>query len=312
MMNEYHEFLQSKRTVAPSSGIEVALEDIHPQLFPFQKSLVKWSLWKGRSALFTDTGTGKTFCQLSWASLIHAYTGGDILILAPLAVTHQTKAEGAKLGIPVHICREQADVRPGINITNYEMLHHFDASHFIGIVLDEASVLKNYMGKIKRTLVEVFSSTPYKLACTATPAPNDHMEIGNQSEFLGVMDSSVMLMRWFINDTMQNGHYRLKGYAQKDFWRWVASWAMSMHTPSDIGFSDEGFILPALQITHRYVETDLTVGVEEGQLFRAPEMSATTLHREMRITAADRAQAVANLINGNDDTWIAWCNTNYE
>jgi DNA modification methylase len=237
--------------------------------------------------------------QLEWANIVHRHTGGDVLLLAPLAVASQTIAEGVKLGIPVHLCRTQADVQPGLNITNYEMLSHFDTSHFVGVVLDESSILKSYMGKTKRALVEAFQNTPYRLCCTATPAPNDMMEIGNHSEFLGVMPSSEMLMRWFINDTMQNGHYRLKGHATKDFWEWVASWAISIKKPSDLGYSDDGFALPELRIHHRYIETDITIGREEGHLFRAPMMSATNLHKEMRITAADRAQAVADLVNAS-------------
>ena len=309
---DYNAFLAGKRAIAPSSGIDVPIEAIHEKLFPFQRQLVQWALRKGRAALFEDCGLGKTLQQLEWGRHVHQHTGGDILILAPLAVASQTVAEGRKIGIDVHSCRSQDDVKPGLNITNYEMLAHFDANHFSGVILDESSILKSYMGKTKRALVDAFSETPYRLCCTATPAPNDVMEIGNHAEFLGVMPSSEMLMRWFINDTMQSGHYRLKGHAEKDFWQWVASWAISLRKPSDLGYSDDGFALPELQITHHYVETDIMIGVEEGQLFRAPTMSATTLHKEMRLTAADRAQAVADIVNGSDETWVIWCNTNYE
>lgn len=309
---DYNAFLQQKRTVAPSSGIDVPLDVLHPMLFDFQRVIVAWALRKGRAALFADCGLGKTLMQLEWAKHIHLHTGKDILILAPLAVASQTASEGVKIDIAVHICRSQEDVKPGVNITNYEMMSHFDASHFVGVVLDESSILKSYMGKTKRALVEAFANTPYRLCCTATPAPNDVMEIGNHSEFLGVMPSSEMLMRWFINDAMKSGHYRLKGHAEKDFWAWVASWAISLRKPSDIGFPDSGFVLPELHITRRYVETDLTEGAEEGQLFRTAQMSATTLHKEMRLTAAGRAQAVATLVNGSTETWAVWCNTNYE
>jgi len=311
-MLDYQTFLASKRTVAQTSGLEVSLEDIHPMLFDWQKVIVQWALKKGRCALFADCGMGKSFMQLEYGRLVHKYTNGDILILAPLGVVHQTISEGRKLGIQVHPCRSQADVKSGINISNYEMLQHFDPSHFVGVIPDESSILKSYMGKTKRALVDSFSSTPYRLACTATPAPNDHMELGNHSEFLGIMPSSEMLMRWFINDTMSNGKYRLKGHASKDFWEWVASWAVSIRRPSDLGFSDDGFVLPELQIIYRYVKTDITQDVPEGQLFRLPTMSATSLHKEMRITSADRAQSVADLVNNSDETWVIWCNTNYE
>lgn len=672
----YATFLQTKKAVVQSVGIDVSLEDIHPTLFPFQRALVQWALRKGRAALFADCGLGKTFMQLEWASIVGQHTSGDVLILAPLAVASQTAVEGAKLGIEVHPCRSQEDVKAGINIANYEMLQHFDAGHFTGVVLDEcfapdtpidtphgpipikeirvgdsifnasgidavsdvhrrevqyavritvngspvisspnhpyltqrgwvgaqdlvpsdrlmetvqavrmvqrnddptipqleqpsvlqrvllsnmahesaggtrtslpgkhapketagmrmvqpplrsgeranlqaflrdillsemadeptrtcresaytgnseeawreegcvvcvgqsegtsrkragrltesdgqssvqveslpkierdepqtfrawgqwnrtdnptadidgcswkrmgsgvclvigqvdsglshelqdrhrqsqaqncyrggwriasrsqgsrseegceagfarvdslevleqghpelerlrdadgriylydlgatrhpsfsingllvhnSSILKSYMGKTKRALVDAFANTPYRLCCTATPAPNDVMEIGNHSELLGIMPSSEMLMRFFINDTMKSGHYRLKGHAQKDFWEWVASWAISLRKPSDIGYSDSGFVLPELEVQHRYVETDITIGTEDGQLFRAPIMSATNLHKEMRLTVADRAQAVADMVNASNETWVVWCNTNYE
>lgn len=311
-MTNYDTFLQSKRATTQATGIDIPLSALSEQLFPFQRDIVQWALRKGRVAIFAECGLGKTFMQLSYGDIVHRETGGDLLILAPLAVASQTVAEGAKLGIAVQYCRTQADVKPGLNITNYEMLEHFDPSHFIGVICDESSILKSYMGKTKRALVDAFASTPYRLCCTATPAPNDVMEIGNHAEFLGIMPAPEMLMRWFINDTMASGHYRLKGHAQKDFWAWVASWAISLCKPSDLGYSDEGFALPELIIRRHYVEVDITIGVEQGQLFRAPMMSATNLHKEMRLTCADRAQAVADLVNGSDETWAVWCNTNYE
>src|SRR6266516_3404193 len=231
--NDYSTFLQSKRIVAQQSGISVDLDAIHPRLFDFQRVLVQWALRKGRAALFAECGLGKTFMQLEWARLVHEHSGGDVLILAPLAVASQTIAEGVKLDIVVHPCRSQADVRPGLNIANYEMLAHFDTSHFTGIVLDESSILKSYMGKTKRALVDAFARTPYRLCCTATPAPNDVMEIGNHSEFLGIMPSSEMLMRWLINDTIQHGHDALEGHGEKDRGRWVGPWAISLRKPSD-------------------------------------------------------------------------------
>jgi DNA modification methylase len=309
---KYSEFLATKSVTAPSSGIEVALNDIHPILFDFQKQLVQWALCKSQAAIFADCGLGKTLMQLEWARIVCQSTGGAVLILAPLAVASQTVTEGRKIGVEVRLCREQSDVRAGINICNYEMLQHFSPDCFVGVVLDESSILKSYMGKTKRQLVDVFAHTLYKLCCTATPAPNDHMELGNHSEFLGIMPSPEMLMRFFINDTMANGHYRLKGHAVADFWSWVASWAISLKKPSDLGYSDEGFALPELLVKHCYVGTDITASVPDGQLFRAPTMSATTIHKEGRLTVTARAQAVADMVNGSDDTWAIWCNTNYE
>lgn len=308
----YEAFLQSKKAVTHAAGIDVELSAINEKLFPFQRDIVAWALRKGRAAIFAECGLGKSFMQLEWGRLVSEHANGDVLILAPLAVASQTVSEGAKLGIAVTLCRSQADVRPGLNIANYEMLEHFDASRFVGVILDESSILKSFTGKTKLALVNAFTSTPYRLCCTATPAPNDVMEIGNHAEFLGIMPSSEMLMRWFINDTMKSGHYRLKGHATKDFWAWVASWGISLRRPSDLGYPDDGFALPELVIKRHYVETDISIGVEQGQLFRAPTMSATTLHKEMRLTVADRAQAVAEMVNGSSETWAVWCNTNYE
>ncbi len=250
--------------------------------------------------------------QLVWATEVCRHTGGDVLIFCPLAVAHQTRDEAwNKLGLVITVCRTQADVEPGVNITNYEMLSHFDAAHFSGVVLDESSVLKNYTGKVKQDLIDIFSQTPYRLCCPATPAPNDHMELGNHAEFLGIMPSNEMLMRWFINDTMQMGHYRLKGHAETDFWNWVATWAITIEKPSDLGYSDDGFLLPPLSIRHEVVEVDRTID-RGNQLIRTPTMSATTMHKEMRLTAAARATCVANTVNASTEAWAVWCNTNYE
>ncbi len=308
----YAAFLAGKHVRADWQGFEVAPDALPAAMFAFQRQTTLWALRKGRAALFLDCGLGKSLCQLAWAREVCRHTGGNVLILAPLAVAAQTRDEGEKFGIPVTICRTQEDVRPGINITNYEMLAHFDAAAFAGVVLDESGILKNYTGKVKQALVTAFADTPYKLCCTATPAPNDHIELGNHSEFLGIMPSYEMLTRWFINDAKETGVYRLKGHAEADFWRWVASWAVCVRTPSDLGYPDDGFVLPALELRHETVRLDLTVGAEDGQLFRAPTMNATTLHREMRLTAAARAERVAEIVNASDETWVVWCHTDYE
>lgn len=307
----YESFLATKAVTAPATGFQVAYDDINSKLFEFQRQIVRWALARGRAAIFAACGLGKTPMQLEWARHVSLRTGKPVLVLAPLAVAQQTAREGAKFGITVTICRSQADIQAGVNVTNYEMLHHFDTSTFGGVVLDESSILKSYMGKTKQALISAFSETPYRLCCTATPAPNDHMEMGNHSEFLSIMPSSEMIMRWFINDTMNMGKYRLKGHAVEAFWEWVASWAIGIRRPSDLGYDDTGYILPPLVMHQVNVEVDVTQDTD-GALIRLPSMNATGLHREMRRTTADRARKAAELVNGNDDTWIVWCNTNYE
>lgn len=311
MSNDYRAFLEKKRITAESVGFDVDVADLNPKLFDWQREIVAWALKQGRAAMFEDCGLGKTAQQLEWAHQVAKHTGGDVLILAPLAVARQTQREGEKFGIEATVCRSQSDVKPGVNVANYEMLEHFDAAHFTGVVLDESSILKSYSGKTKQQLIELFCRTPYRLACTATPSPNDHMELGNHSEFLGIMASNEMLARWFINDTMNFGTYRVKGHAKDDFWRWVASWSMCISRPSDIGFCDDGFVLPPLTISEFYVESDQTEGAGDA-LFRNVDLSATGLHKELRLSAPARAVAAADMVNGNDASWIVWCNSNYE
>ena len=309
-MDNYSSFLASKKLEIVPTGFSVGQGALHPKLFPFQRDIVEWALTLGRAALFEDCGLGKTFQQLEWAKHVHLHTGRDVLILTPFAVPPQTVGQAALFDIDITHCREAADVRPGINITNYERAHLFDPSAFAGVVLDESSILKSFMGSTKRRLLEMFANTPYRLACTATPAPNDYLELGNHAEFLGVMPSNEMISRWFINDTMEAGGYRLKRHAEKDFWQWVASWAVCISRPSDLGYSDEGFDLPPLHIQTHIVEVDHTKGAGDA-LFRSATLSATTMHKEMRLTAGDRAAEVAGLVE-QGGIWAVWCNTNYE
>lgn len=308
---EYQEFLASKRIVAPSHGFSIDPATLPAAAFAWQARIVIWACQRGCAALLSECGTGKTLMQVAWADQVCRHTGGNVLILAPLAVAQQTVHEAAKFGIHVTRCKSQADVQPGINVTNYDRLRDFDAASFVGVVLDESGILKAYSGAAKKALVEAFHATPYRLCCTATPAPNDHIELGNHSEFLGVMPSSEMLSRWFINDTKRTGIYRLKGHAAADFWAWVASWAVALRRPSDLGYPDDGFVLPPLEMRQVSVQVDMTDPTGE-RLFRMPELNATKIHQEMRLTAPARVQAAANLVNGNDEPWIAWCHTNDE
>jgi DNA modification methylase len=310
----YETFVRSKSVEVEPVGVDYQ-DDLNPALFDWQADVVRWAVKRGKAALFLDTGLGKTLCQLEWARIVHELTGGDILILAPLAVTRQTEREAKKFNIqcPVTVCRKQADVRPGINITNYEMLKHFDQSAFVGVVLDESGCLKAYMGKRKREIIESFQGTPWKLACTATPSPNDHMELLNHAAFLDVMQSHEALAIWFINE-QSAGAYRLKRHAQADFWRWVSSWAIALSKPSDLGYDDGDFELPPLHIEHHVAETDPTVGCADGELFRFGKMNATSYHREKRISSPGRADIVARLVenNAHEGPVVVWCETDYD
>lgn len=306
----YEQFLQAKARVVEDCGFGVDQTAISPALFPFQQDIVRWALRRGRAAIFADTGLGKTRMQLEWARIVHEHTGRPVLILAPLAVASQTVAEGKAIGIDVNRCRSGDDVLDGLNVANYDRLHLFECSVFGGVVLDESSILKSYAGKTKRLICESFADTPFRLACTATPAPNDHIELGNHSEFLGVMPSPEMLSRWFINDTTSMGTYRLKGHARDDFWKWVASWGVALRRPSDIGHAGEGYDLPELCRVDHVIEATET----NGTLFHTGEtLSATEIHRQMRSSAPARAAKVAELVAGGDGSqWLIWCHTNYE
>lgn len=309
----YEEFLKTKIIETTESGFDVDDGWLNSKMFNWQEACVRFLLKKGKAAIFADCGLGKTLMQLEWARQVCLYTGGKVLIVAPLAVSKQTKEEGSKFGYDVHICRCQKDVVPGItiNITNYEMLEHFNFDEFAGVVLDESSILKSYMGKTKQYILNAFKNTPYKLSATATPSPNDHMEILNQAEFLGVMRASEALAIWFINDSTSSGNYRLKGHSVKDFWKWVSSWAICMSKPSDIGYSDEGFILPKLIEKDVVVDVDIS-DIENGKLIRDIDTSATGFHKEKRLTAEDRAKKCAEIVNSTNEQYVIWCNTDYE
>ena len=251
--------------------------------------------------------------QVEWAQQVIAKCGGNILILAPLGVCSQTRDEAKeKLGIDINVMRKKEDLKPGINTINYEMIDEIDAADFVGVVLDESSILKNYSGKTKTEIIDKFKSIEYKLACTATPSPNDHMEILNHAEYLGYMKANEALAIWFINDTMNMGTYKLKKHAEKDFWRWVSSWAISISKPSDLGYSDEGFELPALYTVEDVIDVDQTKGSEDGNLFRMPILSATDYHKEKRATCKEKAEHVAEIVKSNDGIYCIWVETNYE
>lgn len=305
---DYKKFLMKKVKTTKKSGFTSKLE-FNKNLFPFQKYTVEWALMKGKAAVFAECGLGKTLVQIEWAHHVVEKTKKSVLILAPLAVSGQTIQEGVKFGIAVEKWCKQDYV--GTFITNYEQLKNFtkkEISSFSGIVLDESSILKNFTGQIKRLIIDTFQKTPYKLACTATPSPNDHMELGNHSDFLNVMPSNEMLSRWFINDTMNFGGYRVKKHGEDSFWLWVASWAMCISKPSDIGFSDDGYDLEEIE----YKEIKVIVPPSSGQLFADSDVNATSFNKSLRLTKEERLQRAAEIAMSSDEPCIIWVNQNEE
>ncbi|GAA4328339.1 DNA methyltransferase [Flaviaesturariibacter amylovorans] len=303
----YDEFLASKVKAHIDCGFEVEAMQLNPALFPFQRYIVPIALKKGRFAVFADCGLGKTLMQLEWSRQVVTHTEKPVLILAPLAVTEQTKGEADRFGLgPVVECPPAADgltVQPGIYITNYEQLGNIDTSLFAGIVLDESSILKNEEGATRNLIIELFSDTPYKLCCTATPSPNDPMELGNHSEFLGVMSRAEMLAMYFIHDGGDTSQWRLKGHAQDRFWQFVSTWAIMLSRPSDIGFSDEGYVLPDLVYHEHQIITEKR---DNGQLYNDKAVSAGDHNAELRATMDARMAKVAELVNGSSEAFIVW------
>lgn len=305
---DYNDFVAHKFSVSQATGIGGDV-DINRMLFPFQRDIVRWALRRGRAAIFADCGMGKTPMQLEWARIVHAVAGHDVIILAPLAVAAQTVAEGKKFDIAVNLCRKDEDVRPGINIANYEIMHKFNMARFGGVVLDESSILKSYSGKTRNQIIESFAQTPFRLACTATPAPNDHMELGNHSEFLGAMPRTEMLSMYFVHDGGDTSEWRLKGHAENTFWEWVCSWGVMIGHPSDLGYEDAGFTLPELRIHEKVLATGKTT---EGMLFAMPATTLTEQRSARRTTLVDRVRWVADLVNSSPGPWLVWCELNSE
>lgn len=309
---EYQAFLDSKQVLAPTVGFSVPRSELNSSLFPWQAKIVEWALEKGKSALFEGTGLGKTIQQGAWGDKVCSKSGGDVLMVSPLCVSSQTNREFTRFGIDSTVCRSQDDVKPGINITNYDMIQHFTPSKFKGIVLDESSKMKQRQGKTTINLIERFANTPYKLCASATPAPNSHDELGSHSEFLDVLTKAQMLAMFFEHDGGNTAKWELKGHARKPFWKFMASWAVSLNLPSDVGGDDTGFILEPLNLQEHVVKVDQSIATE-GCLFRTPDMSSTGLHKELRLTAEDRARKVVELIKSNpDEQWLIWTNTDHD
>lgn len=303
-MKSYNDFINNKAFIVESCGIAVNNSELNSNLFEFQKDIVRWALAKGRAAIFADCGLGKTLMQLEWAEQIRKRIGGNILIVAPLAVSIQTKEEGLKFGINVNICKSQNDIRGDmINITNYEKLNRFVGNQFKAIILDESSILKAFNGKIRNEIINMFQKTPYKLACTATPAPNDYMELGNHSEFLGVMTRSEMLSMFFVHDGGQTSKWRLKGHAQDLFWEWVASWSVVIDNPVNLGYTDVDYTLPKLTIKQVIVDGDEPI---------CDVLSLAERRDARRDSIEQRCKVAADYVNNSDEQWLVWCDLNSE
>jgi hypothetical protein len=310
-LTTYNELIEAKAVVAPSRGLK-SIPALNPGMRPYQRDCTEFLLGIGSGAAFLDTGMGKSLIALEWSRVIAEHTNKPVLMFAPLAVGPQHVREGAKFGIECRQVSEQSELRPGINITNYEKIHRFTPEGIGGVVPDESSIMKSFTGKTTKALRDFASEIPFRLACTATPSPNDHMELGQHAQFLGVMDSSEMLMRWFIPDQSQMGTYRLKKHGRNAFWDWVSSWARCASKPSDLGYCDDGFHLPELVMHKHLAEVDITQDAGD-LLFRTPDMSATGMHQEKRKTIAARANCIASCVeNEPNEPWIIWCDTDYE
>lgn len=303
-MLSYHDHIAKRRFVSMDAGFEpIGLGEY--RLFDFQRDIVRWACNRGKAAVFADTGLGKTFMQLAWADQVTRQTGRPVIVLAPLAVAEQTIREGAKFGIDVE--RLKSDVfGQGVYITNYEQLHNFDCSQFSGVVLDESSILKGMNGKLRKQITSEFSHTPYKLSCTATPSPNDYMELGTQSEFLGLMSQVEMLAMFFIHDGADTSKWRLKGHGKTKFWEWLSTWAVFINNPADLGYSDADYTLPEL-VYHEYI---IDGGMTDGLL---PWIAQSLSERgEARRNTIDQRVAKASEIANQHDTCLIWCNMNEE
>lgn len=305
---EYKEFLESKQIKVESSGFEVEESVINPMLFDFQRDITRWALKRGKAALFEDCGLGKTFQQLEWARIIHKNTRGRVLIFAPLAVAEQTVQEGLKINIDINKCDTQKNTTSGINITNYEKLHKFNPDKFDAIILDESSILKSFSGKYRKDLTEFADGIKYRLTCTATPAPNDLIEIINHAEFLGIMSGKEIIALYFTQDGNSTHNWRLKRHAEKDFWKWLASWSVAIRKPSDLGYDDGQFILPSKEIHQITVDANF----KDGTLFTKVARGLQEQRKARKNSLKKRVEAAANLINNSKDTWVVWCDYNDE
>jgi len=306
---EYKEFLKTKELQTIDAGFDVPEQWLSDRLFPYQRDIVRWALKKGKAAILTGCGTGKTFMLLEWAYCVHKQTGGKVLIVSPLSIVSQTAREAEKFDIcHVNVCRTQADVKGGLNITNYEMVEHFTASDFVAVVLDESSILKSFTSKTTADFTDKFYRTPYKLLCTATIAPNDYTEIGTSCEFLGIMSRTEMLATYFVHDGGKTSDWRLKKAGVSKFWEWFATWAIYFNSPKDLGYEDEGYELPPLNI-----ETILTKSeIEDYQMFVKVAETLQERREARKESMEDRTDKAYELTQSDPSQWLLWVDYNDE
>lgn len=300
----YQTFLESKRRIIAPIGPSRPLL-LPGKLFDWQQAITRWAIRKGRAAIFADCGLGKSFMQIAWAEAL----GQRTLFFAPLCVAEQTVAEAAKLGVTIRYATDQSSAGADrMIITNYERLGKFDLSQFGAVVLDESSILKSFTGATRTALIEACKSVKYRLCCTATPSPNDIAELANHAEFLGLMTRQEFLATWFIHDDQG---WRMKGHAVQPFYHWLASWAVALRTPSDLGYSDAGFTLPPLHIHDQIIESGENL---TGALF--PEAGLKGIQGRLsarRGSLVDRVSATSALVAAEpDEQWMLWCGLNDE
>lgn len=307
---KYEDFIKSKKTYKQPCGFKLKDSWINSNAFDYQAEIIQRAIFEGRYALFMDTGLGKSLTQMNFNDSVLRHTNKPVLMVAPLAVVYQMEKESVKFGYELNRIYKNSDVKKAINITNFDNLKNIDLKQFSCIDLDESSILKSYTGTFKKMIIENSKDIPFKLAATATPSPNDYLELGNHSEFLDVMDSYEMIMRYFLNDTMNAGGYRLKGHAEKEFWEWIASWAECITSPADLGYDGSKHILPKLNEIYHEISHDDVKYCEDGLLFSFGEQNATTLAKNKRETLEKRANKIAELIE--DESHLIWVDTNEE
>jgi superfamily II DNA or RNA helicase len=300
---DYSDFLTMKERRHVATGL-TEIPPLHPALFDWQKEIVAWALRKGRACMFEDCGLGKTFQQLEWGR----HVPGDVILFTPLAVSYQTEKEAQRFGIDAKVSRDGTRAAK-ITITNYEQMHRFDLSKYQGIILDESSILKSHDGKTRNTILEAAQEIPFRLACTATPAPNDHIELGNHAEFVGAMTRPEMLATFFVHDGGDTAKWRLKGHAVKTFWEWVATWAIMLRMPSDLGYADEGFTLPEMKIIEHKIQSGIKL---EGELFVRPASTLNDQRKARRSTIEVRTEKAKEIASSKKGPWLVWCELNDE